>query len=180
MSSFAKSNRGLILHLDATEVPVLRSFATEVLEVITARDQALGGEDPLARMVEISTNDKLPENPILARLFPNAYDDEQLASEFRRYTETSLHGKKEQAIANLLHSLPLSGAASIKLDEDGIDEWLRAINDLRLALGVILDIDENSDKRFADTKEEDPEFYTLQAFYWLGWLQENLIEHATY
>lgn len=179
MSSFTKTDRGLLLHLDEAEVPILRRAAAEVLEIITDGDTATSDEDPLARMVEISANDKLPEDPILARLFPNAYDDEQLAGEFRRYTETSLHEKKQQAIANLLTSLPLSGAANIELDRDGIDQWMRAINDLRLALGVVLEIDEDSDGRFAEIGETDPVFFTLQTFYWLGWLQENLIEHAT-
>lgn len=179
MSSFTRTDRGLVLQLDEAEVPVLRQTATEVLDIIVDRDQEAKAEDPLARMVEISTNDTLPENPILARLFPNAYDDEHLASEFRRYTETSLQGKKQQAITNLLASLPVTGAAQIELDADGIDLWLRAINDLRLALGVVLGVDEDSDERFAEISEEDPIFFTLQIFYWLGWLQENLLEHGT-
>ena len=179
MSSFSKTDQGLLLHLDEAEVPILRRTATRVLEIITHHEPTAGNEDPLARMMEISTNDKLPENPILARLFPNAYADEQSAGEFRRYTESSLYGKKQRAIANLLNSLPLSGAVNIELNIDGIDQWMRAINDLRLALGVILDIDENSEERFAEISDEDPIFFTLQIFYWLGWLQENLIEYAT-
>lgn len=179
MSSFTKTNRGLLLHLDEAEVPILRRTASEVLEMISDRDSSAESDDPLARMVGISTNDKLPENPVLARLFPNAYEDDQSASEFRRYTEAPLHEKKQQAITNLVNSLPQSGAADIDLDLAGIDEWMRAINDLRLALGVVLDIDENSEERFAEIGEDDPFFVTVQVFYWLGWLQQNLIEHAT-
>lgn len=179
MSSFSKTNQGLLLYLDEAEVPILRRTATEILEIITDRDSSTESDDPLSRMVGISTNDKLPESPILARLFPNAYEDVESASEFRRYTETSLHDKKAQAISNLLTSLPLAGPANIELDLAGIDEWMRAINDLRLALGVVLEIDENSDERFAQLGEDDPLLMTVQVFYWLGWLQQNLIEYAT-
>jgi hypothetical protein len=89
MSSFTKTAKGLLVHLDEMEVPVLRQTATEVLGILADGDTAEAADDPLARMVGISTNDTLPENPILARLFPNAYEDDQLSSEFRRYTEFS-------------------------------------------------------------------------------------------
>ena len=178
MASFTKSNRGLLLRLDESEVPILRRTASEVLEIISDRQTVTPSDDPLARMVGISTNDQLPENPVLARLFPDAYADDQSAREFRRYTESSLHEKKEQAIVNLLTSLPASGEAKIDLDLFEIDEWMRAINDLRLALGVVLEIDEDYDARFADVSENDPLFITVHVFYWLGWLQQNLIEYA--
>ena len=89
-----------------------------------------------------------------------------------------MHEKKEQAIVNLLTSLPASGEAKIDLDLFEIDEWMHAINDLRLALGVVLEIDEDYDARFADVNENDPMFITVRVFYWLGWLQQNLIEYA--
>lgn len=178
MAAFSKSTRGLLLHLDESEVPILRQTAAEILEIIIDRHSGSPGDDPLARMVGISTNDQLPENPVLARLFPDAYEDDQSAREFRRYTESSLHEKKEQAIVTLLSSLPVIGEANIDLDLAEIDEWMRAINDLRLALGVVLEIDEDYDARFADVGENDPLFITVHVFYWLGWLQQNLIEYA--
>jgi hypothetical protein len=179
MSSFTKTPTGLRVHLDETEVPILRQTATEVLEILSDGDLGSIAEDSLSRMVGISTNDKLSDNPILARLFPNAYADEDLSSDFRRYTEASLHEKKQQAIANLLSSLPSIGEADLELDFPKIDQWMRAINDLRLALGVVLDADENSEARFAKLSEADPMFFTFQVFNWLGWLLQNLIENAS-
>lgn len=179
MSSFTKTPRGLRVHLDETEVPILRQTATEVLEMLSDGDLSEIAEDSLSRMVGISTNDTLSENPILARLFPNAYADEQLSSEFRRYTEVSLYEKKQQAIANLLSSLPPNGEADLELDFPKIDEWMRAINDLRLALGVVLGADENSEARFSTLSQADPLFFTFQVFNWLGWLLENLIKNAS-
>jgi hypothetical protein len=179
MSSFTKTDKGVLVHLDETESPILRQTATEVLEILASGDSSAVSDDPLAQMVGISTNDTLPENPILARLFPNAYEDDQLAREFRRYTEAPLHATKQLAITNLLSSLPLIGEASVELDFDGIDEWMRAINDLRLALGVALNVDEDAEERFAELGETDPTVFTYQVFNWLGWLLENLIESAT-
>jgi hypothetical protein len=178
MSSFTKTPGGLRVQLDETEVPILRQTAIEILEILEAGDLSAIADDSLSRMVGISNNDTLSENPILARLFPDAYADQEFSSEFRRYTEASLHEKKQQAIANLLSSLPSIGEADLELDFPQIDEWMRAINDLRLALGVVLDADENSDSRFATLSEADPMFFTFQIFNWLGWLLENLIENA--
>lgn len=180
MSAFTKTDKGLILFLDEAEVVVLRNVATEILSVIASHESASHHDDPLARLVGISTNDNLPENPVLARLFPDAYKDKQRAGEFRRYTETSLYATKREAIVGLVASLPSSGDATIELDSVGIDQWMRALNDLRLALGVILEVDENSDERFSKMNENDPEFFTLHVFYWLGWLLENVIDNAVY
>ncbi len=178
MKSFTKTPNGVRVALDEAEVSILRQTATEVLQIVTDRDSTSEDDDPLARLVGISSHDQLPDNPILARLFPNAYQDEKAANEFRRYTESTLREKKSQALVDLLAVLPVRGELDIELADDAIDEWLRAINDLRLALGVILNIDADSEERFAALDEDDPSSFTFRVFHWLGWLQANLIEHA--
>jgi len=178
MNSFTKTPSGVRVALDEAEVSILRQTATEVLQIITDRDSASEDDDPLARLVGISSHDRAPDNPILARLFPNAYEDEKAANEFRRYTESALHEKKSQSLVHLLAALPMHGELHIELNDDAIDEWLRAINDLRLALGVALNVDANSEAKFAALDEDDPSSFTFRVFHWLGWLQANLIEHA--
>lgn len=178
MEPFMKTPNGVQVALDEAEVSILRQTAAEVLQIVIDRDPASEDDDPLARLVDISSHDQVPDNPILARLFPNAYQDEKAASEFRRYTESALREKKSQALANLLAALPIRGELHIELDDGAIDEWLRAINDLRLALGVILNVDANSEEKFAALDEDDPASFTFRVFHWLGWLQANLIEYA--
>jgi len=178
MSSFTKTDRGLLIELNEAELSILRGAATEVLQIIIGRDSTELHDDPLSNMLEISTHDRLPEDPVLARLFPDAYQDERLSSEFRRYTENALQSKKSGAIDHLLSSLPISGIARVEIATEKIDLWIRAINDLRLVFGVVLSIDENSDKRFAQMGEDDPDFFRVQIFYWLGGLLENLVDHS--
>ena len=116
--------------------------------------------DPLLAMVGISTNDELPDDPVLARLLPNAYEDAKDAAEFRRYTEDGAREKKKahaHAIRDGLievlddHALDLHSPGLDKRQEvqiilrgELIQAWLMGINDLRLSLGVRLKITENS------------------------------------
>jgi len=55
------------------------------------------------------------------------------------------------------------------------DTWLVALNDLRLALSVRLEIDEESFELFESLPDEDPQKSIYAVYYWLGWLQENLL-----
>jgi len=79
---------------------------------------------------------------VLARLLPDGYrDDAEAAGEFRRYTEPALRNAKYQAAQEMLDTLPESGGR-IQLTRDQALSWLKALNDVRLALGVRLGVTE--------------------------------------
>jgi hypothetical protein len=61
----------------------------------------------------------------------------------------------------------------VELDRDQVDQWLEALNDMRLALGTALGVTEETDPEDAD--EEDPSYASWQVYGWLGWLQESLL-----
>ena len=50
-----------------------------------------------------------------------------------------------------------------------------AINDLRLALSVRLDVTPDSYEYFESLSEEDPQKPIFAVFFWLGWLQASLL-----
>ncbi len=51
-----------------------------------------------------------PADPVLARLLPDAYqEDPEAASEFRKYTESSLREAKKYFAQTLLDTLPAKG-----------------------------------------------------------------------
>ena len=90
-----------------------------------------------------------PEDPVLRRLFPTAYrDDDEAAGEFRRFTEGQLRDGKARAAGSIIDVLEEAGLPAEPTDEDlTIDVeldpetalvWLRALTDLRLALGTRL------------------------------------------
>ena len=85
-----------------------------------------------------------PDNPIAARLLPDGYrDDLEAALEFRRYTDDSLRATKladAEVMRAGLESAADDPEGRIEIELAEADHWVRAINDLRLALGVELGI----------------------------------------
>ena len=54
--------------------------------------------------------------------------------------------------------------------------WLKGLNDLRIALSVRLEIDETSFEKFELLAEDDQQKPVFAVYFWLGWLQTNLLD----
>jgi hypothetical protein len=139
--------------------------------------------DPLA--VELGLDDlgveqpgaEIPADPALARLFPNAYpEDDQASSEFRRYTEGDLRSGKRDRIRRTLETLGTGQGGKFDLTEEQALCWLGALNDLRLVLGARFGLSDDGQEPGADLAPEDPMQVLVPAYYYLGYLQESLLE----
>ncbi|MFJ8587653.1 DUF2017 domain-containing protein [Streptomyces sp. NPDC093595] len=177
---------GAAVPLDEVEVSILRSLAVQLLELIGPGDQPAQGEDPLAALFRDGPSEP-PADPALARLFPNAYadDDEELraaSAEFRRYTENDLRARKREDAVAVVRSLDALGAAGeggavLKLSADDSRHWLGALNDLRLTIGTRLEVsDEDENDALYRLPDSDPRKPMVMAYLWLGALQETLVE----
>jgi hypothetical protein len=117
-----------------------------------------------------------PEDPVLARLLPDAYsDDPEAAGEFRKYTEPALRSAKYEVAKQLLDTLPEAGGR-IQLSKDEALAWLKALNDVRLALGVRLGVTEEFEEDWAKLKPDDPQWTAYEVYAWLGAVQESLVQ----
>jgi hypothetical protein len=106
-----------------------------------------------------------PADAGLERLFPPASrDDEEAAAEFERIARPALEEGKLAALRATAAS-----ADETLLDEDAAQTWLRSLNDLRLVLGVRLDVQED-DSLF---RLREPGY---RMYAWLTWLQSELLE----
>ncbi|KIF69699.1 hypothetical protein HY68_15700 [Streptomyces sp. AcH 505] len=177
---------GAAVALDEVEISILRSLAVQLLELIGPADEPAEGTDPLAALFTEGPSEP-PADPALARLFPDAYgdDDEELrefSSEFRRFTENDLRDRKRAdgvAVVRSLDALTASGAgdAVLKLTPDECAHWLGALNDLRLTIGTRLDVtDEDEGGELYRLPDSDPRKPMVMAYLWLGALQETLVE----
>ncbi|MFH9013769.1 DUF2017 domain-containing protein [Streptomyces sp. NPDC017943] len=186
---------GAAVALDDVEISIIRSLAVQLLELIGPGPAEDASADPLAGLFAEGPSEP-PSDPVLRRLFPDAYGDpEQSASprdaeeqraysaEFRRYTENDLRaGKRDNALAVVRSLDALSsasageGGAVLKLSPQESQQWLGALNDLRLAIGSRLEItdEEDSDLLFR-LPDEDPRKPMVMAYLWLGGLQETLV-----
>jgi hypothetical protein len=69
------------------------------------------------------------------------------------------------------------GGAVLKLDAEESERWLRALNDLRLAIGTRLEVKDDDDSaELYQLPDDDPRKPMVMAYLWLGGLQESLVE----
>jgi hypothetical protein len=116
-----------------------------------------------------------PDDPVLARLLPDAYqDDPESAGEFRKYTESSLREAKKYFAQTLLETLPAKGGR-VKLNADQARDWLRALNDVRLMFGVRLEVTEDFEDQLTSLDPKDPRLAAFEVYGWLGAVQESLV-----
>jgi hypothetical protein len=117
-----------------------------------------------------------PADPVLARLLPDAYnDDPEAAGEFRKYTESSLREAKKYFAQTMLETLP-PGGGRVVLNADQARDWMRALNDVRLMFGVRLEVTEDFDEQLAALDPEDPRLAAFEVYGWLGSVQESLVQ----
>jgi Domain of unknown function (DUF2017) len=108
------------------------------------------------------------DDPARSRLFPPAYgDDAEQSEEFDRLVGSDLMSQRMGAIEVMEATIDAE-----RVDEDQLLAWLGAINDLRLVLGTRLDVSEEDPIDFPDT---DPRVGADALYYYLGWLEEQVV-----
>jgi Domain of unknown function (DUF2017) len=163
-----------------SQAAVIRTLVGHVADLIRSEGESAeaskgGPPDELEMLLGLSGNDELPEDPVLARLLPDAYkDDPEAAAEFRRYTEESLRSAKISSAQAVLAALPADGG-EVVLSEPECQQWLRALNDVRLAIGTRLGITEDNQDLMENFSLEEPRSAYLLAYQWLSELQDSLI-----
>jgi hypothetical protein len=169
---------GARAYLAPTEASLLRSLVGQVITLIAPDGPPPGQpDDPLAWDAQFSEDQlQIPDDPVLARLLPDGYrDDPDAAGEFRRYTESSLRSAKQQAAQEMLDTLPEAGG-KIQLTHDQAHAWLKALNDVRLALGVRLEVTEEFEQQWGRLRADDPQWAAYEVYAWLGAVQESLVQ----
>jgi hypothetical protein len=183
----AVRRRGRVVRVDLTEaeIAMLASLVTQVQQVLAdgLPDAASAdAADPLQAIVGVgSTDATTPDNPVLLRLLPDAYrDDDDAAAEYRRLMDGELRMQKTAALQRVLDDL--AGAAAHKndvrraeLSDEAAAQWLYAVNDVRLSLGTTLDVTEETYAELGSLDPESPRAAALAVYDWLTWLQDAMV-----
>jgi hypothetical protein len=142
---------------------------------VPATDEVQQLFDSLRAPDEAAVTARLPRDPTLARLFPDAYaadvEDGQAQSDFRRFTEPELLAQKVANGQLLLDSLADERTSRVTVASDDVERWLFALNDLRLFLGTELGVDEIGTR----PRPGEPGFARYVAYAWLTDLQASLV-----
>ena len=175
------------------EAGMLATFAGQVAELLHDDAAPVGppapsGTDPLEDLMTLDGPVIAPDDPVLARLLPDAYrEDEEAAADFRRYTEATLRAEKVANARLLLATLreggyeagedePGSQRVEVELDTRQVQAWLRCLTDMRLALATRLGVTEDDEEFWDELPEDDPRAVMHEVYGWLGYVQESLVQ----
>ena len=104
------------------------------------------------------------------RLFPPAYaDDPELEAEYESMVREDLHSGRRRSLEVLEATLDAK-----RVDEEQLNAWLTALNDIRLVLGTRLEIED--DDAGQDVPEDDPKAPVFALYDYLGWLVSQVVD----
>ena len=167
---------GVRAALAPAEASLLRSLVGQVITLVAPDGAPPNQTKDLLDWDAPAIQPETPDDPVLARLLPDGYrDDPQASQEFRKYTESGLRSAKHETALELLNTLPETGG-KIQLTADQAQAWLKALNDVRLALGVRLGVTEEFEEQWGRLAADDPQWAAYEVYAWLGAVQESLVQ----
>lgn len=165
------------------EAALLKNLVSSMIGVLDERESS-SPSDELEEITGIKTgNTEPPGDPTLRRLLPDFHkpDDDDyepdldasdsLNAALRSLHEPEIIDAKRAAAQQLLDTLPENGGR-FELTEEGANAWIAAVNDVRLSLGVMLDVGPDGPERLPADHPLAPHFDVYQ---WLTVLQEYLV-----
>jgi hypothetical protein len=152
---FRRRGDELVARLEPAETRIVALLLDQLEQLLTAEIEDVAGD------------------PVIARLLPAGHrSDPEIAADYREMTESALRSGKADDLATVRASLPPDGG-TVRLDPEQATAWLRTSNDLRLALGTRLDIQEDTEPPEDLASEEGQQ---LAVYYWLTGLQGSLVD----
>jgi hypothetical protein len=174
--------------LASHEAVLLKNLVSAMIGLLNERESS-GPADELEEITGIKTgNAQPPGDPALRRLLPDFHrpedadepDDaagpagdsaDSLNAALRSLHEPEIIEAKRLAAQQLLDTVPDNGGR-FELTEDQANAWIAAVNDIRLTLGVMLDIGPQGPERLP---ADHPLAVHFDVYQWLTVLQEYLV-----
>lgn len=194
MQGFRRRRNTLVAILEHQEIDLVMSLVEQLVSLLN--DEALGG---VAAPVHVGQDEELDlferlerelgepagdlcsatdSDPVLARLFPDAYpDDPEASRDFRHFTQCAQRDSKLAACIHVRDDLAgVSHDGKCVIGIDRVHSWLITLTNLRLAVAVRLGIeDAQSADVLAELPASDPRAWVFDIYEWLGWVQESLL-----
>lgn len=169
------------------ESALLTNLVSAMVGLLDERESS-SPSDELEEITGIKTgNAQPPTDPTLRRLLPDFHrrderddlDDEAPATDtpdslnaaLRSLHEPEIISAKRVAAQRLLDTVPQSGGR-FELTEEDANAWVAAVNDLRLTLGVMLEVGPEGPERLP---ADHPLAAHFDVYQWLTVLQEYLV-----
>jgi hypothetical protein len=168
--------------LAAHEAALLENLVTSMVSMLDERESSAPA-DELEQITGLKTgNSRPPEDETMKRLLPDFFRPqrehpagsgtaESLNSALRSLHEPTIIAAKRDAAQRVLDTVP-AGGGRFELTEDDAHAWAAAVNDVRLALGTMLDIGPEGPERVSP---DHPMAGHFDVYQWLTVLQEYLV-----
>ena len=168
--------------LASHEAALLHSLVTSMLGMLDEREST-SPADELEEITGMRTgHSQPPPDDTMKRLLPDFYrlqtdhpagsgTVESLNNALRSLHEPEIIDAKRQAAHRLLDTVPQEGG-KFELNEADAHAWAAAVNDVRLALGTMLDIGASGPEQLPS---DHPMAGHLDVYQWLTVLQEYLV-----
>ena len=182
MIPFSRSGADLLAEVDGFEAALLASLVGQVAELLGGSPGAAPSpEDPFAQWerefepgVELDRSD-----PVIQRLFPDAYADPGAAGEHHRLSQEPLRQGRvadSERVLAVLSRLGEDGGVLVVPEADA-EAWLKVFNGVRLSLAVRLGIESEADHQELEAlPPRDPRAQIVDLYDWLGMVLESLLE----
>ena len=158
------------MKLDRTGSGVrLRFEAAEADIVVQVFDELLAALDEMG-----------PGDAVWERLYPAAFVDVDAADEFREMVGEDLDNARRERLRACRAEVLAADTGprrrqELALEVEGLQRWITALNDLRLALGTRLGITADSDH---DIDPYSPTAHDQAVYQWLTAVQDGLVDAA--
>jgi hypothetical protein len=161
------------------EAALLKTLVESMVGLLNERESS-SPPDELEHITGIKTgSSEPPDNATLRRLLPDFYkpDDgssqaaDSLNAALRSLHEPAIIEAKRVAAQQLLDTVPDNGGR-VELTEGAANAWIAALNDVRLALGTMLDVRPGGPDRLPDDHPLAPH---LDVYQWLTVVQDYLV-----
>jgi hypothetical protein len=168
--------------LASHEAALLKNLATAMIGLLDERESS-SPEDELEEITGIKTgNAEPPKDPTLRRLLPDFFKDddddpsspdaaESLNAALRSLHEPDIVDAKRVAAQRVLSTVPNDGGR-FELTEEDANAWVASVNDIRLTLGVMLEVGPQGPERLP---ADHPLAVHFDVYQWLTVLQEYLV-----
>lgn len=176
----------LVLELESQEVSILGNLVGQLMSLLQSHRDIDMDPDPLMARLEIGGTDHLPDDPALARLLPNAYEDDETSNAFRRLTEQGLVNQKMEDAMTV--SIAVSAGApgnahpdssegsEVTINAETLGPWVRTLTALRLSIAARLGI--KGDDDYTQRAEQSEHANTIIIYDWLAAIIDLMIRYS--
>lgn len=181
MRGFKRVGSTIRMRLADYEAAMLESLVDQMLGLLEAEGSPESSSDPFERwQAELDGGESLDRSdPVILRLFPDAYPEDPVASaEFRRLTQSKQRSDRQRQAEVVLSALADSdgGKQPVQVRLIDLDDWLKTLTAIRLALAVRLEIRTAEDaEALQGLAQDDPRSYIYGVYEWIAYLSEALV-----